>query len=1688
MTRSPTATKQVSPRIRWLTGLVGLAALIAGQVRMAAKQVPAHLPLKLGVWLNEQLHLGIPTIDSILTGLPLLIVGGLLLALAIRGLPLLPKNPLFKPSKPFSWRTLARGWYWILAGVSIFGLLLARMSVAEVLWYRVPLWLIALGIFAYLAFQLDRKAQIDLSPHLTHLDLLWMLGLILVGLLIGTFRLEGFPDQLVGDEGNFWTIARDIANGIYRPSIFGFGVYTFPIFSSSFQACIMRLFSIDLWGWRISSVLTGLLTVPPLYMLAREAFNHKVAIATSAILVTSPYFLAFSRLGYNNIQALFITTLAFYWMYSAVRRKSNLYMYLAGCAAGVGFYVYFSARLVIIAMILFLILLWLTRSLSAREAFRAGLITLLAFLLVMLPHLVYGAHHDPQSISYKTFESVFFNSFNGQQFYTESELYSVAPPFEINGNELFYQPRIYMELIVRGFLRTMLAFQTPWIISEHYIAFALAGTIGVFFYLIGLALVAWTFKQPRSMLLSLWFLMNVFGLSALNTVPPRHTHIVSIIPVLAMLSALGAFALMRALAALFRQASGKRSLILSVIVLAMMLGGLWDYFIQMPRRYQPHPDQVILWTGLNLKDEGLAYVFTDPSEAEFMPDLVSEYRRSVTIQAIPFAPIKDGLTSFSTDKPSIVFFPPEIGATMNAVLQKAWGKQFIGKSFYNPEGKVILQAGMNTPFVFEQDKPLSTLLNDTYGHGSLLVLIGGLVLLLFAIATYPTHWRSRIPTRFLRPLTWIAGPGEATEFEEPEYSWIQVPEAEEAALQPESTEPPAWAQQTLGTDISPNCWFKFDLQTSKNLKSLDINLHVRLPRWKNVFQPDGMEDDQPALLVKEIQVPQPLLFIAAVLSAVAAQSALSFGWLWVGLVGYLGAAVGLLAWAIKNPKWRSVFPFQIQIKPHHEALLFSGMLFLMAIVRYYDLGYRVYGLEADETKWTVQSWYSTILRVNLGEFASMHYDHVPVDFWVRSAFLRLFGLNFISARIESATLSLISVLLLYFIFRLITRSSATALLGSALYGLSFIELNASHQALHNTPVEPWMMGGILFGMLAITKRAAWKFQISGLFLALGMLTYETFLPTVILVLLYMVGMAFYEIHTSRESVRNWLLYLALTLWPVVLVFSTFTNEYLTTRNDYIFGWFWTFSERGDLAQFFLKNFSNLIHTLFVEITYRDSLLNWAGPLISPWLLPFVAIGFIFNLWNFKKPGYRFVLLWFFLEIIPGPVVTGSVWPRVLFTATAPLMLWGALGLWLCLAALRIWFKQLSLRLAAPFFAIIVVGILVNNYVVFTSALNDPEDRQVRRELADLTASSARDHDLLLLPYTAYLDEAAELESHVILFSVASAKNVGLEAEDYYQRIEYSDLLRSLWENKTENSIAVVVEKTIHATNLSKFEFMQAVLNCYPLAGLGETGQFFDVYTLNSQALLHPECFQPNTPVPAYPIEDASLSIDAPIKFAWQQSDAPTTSFSLQIDRKLEEIYWLEAETTFQGSGWYATSDFVKDFNGRGFLVDDWQSGRASYLFNAPKDAPYRIWVRYYKRRNNDQKNYFNLRDQSIEFAETGSPLDQWVWRDLGVFDLKSGQTPLGLSRTYGQDEQYSVFIDSVFLTPDLDFDPEFDSIWETVFQTDEVQSNATDYLLPQVLPSGYYRWKVRIFDQDKVVNAQGERGLESSFAEFNLTP
>jgi 4-amino-4-deoxy-L-arabinose transferase-like glycosyltransferase len=1674
--------------LRLPSAVIGLVLLIVGQLQMADKIVPLSAPLQLGKWLNENWHLDIPSIDNILHGLPILLIGVILLAIGLRGLKLVSVDSFIIEPKQIGLQLIRSAWPWIVGALVIFSILILQLSKLNYQALSPILWLVTLIIFATTTAAWDRRRGVSISPRLTRKDLIWLTGLVLVGLIIGTYRLQGMPDQLIGDEGNFWTTARDIAAGSYKPPIFGNGTYSFPIFSSILQAVVLRLFGISLWGWRLSSVLPGIITVVPLYLLARDAFDRKIAIASSIALFVSPYYLAFSRLGYIIIQAIFIATLTFYWLYNGVQRSSSFLLFLAGCAAGFGFYTFFAARGIFVVAGVFVVLLWMTKKIKFRQAAFALVMLSIGIFLVAAPYFVYGTHENAQSMGFKVFEAIFFNVFNGRQFYMDSELFKYAPLIHIGGNDLFFNPSIYAVLIIRGLIRTVLALQTPFLVTEHFIASPLTGTVGVVFYLLGLGVALKTIKEPRSQLILIWFLTNIFGFSALNTVPPRQTHMIAIIPALALLIGMGINALARAIGQIHPWIRERIVYVFSILLAAVMVGGIVDYFVTVPRKYLPQSEEIMSWAVLESHGEQFLYVTNDPADADFIPYIKREFLKSVPFSTIQLSQLLDGSISFRNASKTIIFYPPDLAPQITPLLKTQWGSKFIERTFLSTSRSLVLTAGMNEIFTFEQDRSFTTTLLDSYHYPSLIVLLVLLVISLALFVFLPSSWVARLPGR-LKPLADWYNREEPSKVEESEEeSVFSIDASLTAELAQSAKEPPDWVSEFSDSKSFKDSRLpRSEFKLVKTELGRDIYIKIFLPAFTFPWRQPSREFE---FSIPALRFPNTILLVLSVFIALVAQLLVSDRNYPVAAMLYLLSASGLFIWAIKNPRWKNVFVNQLRISPRVESWIVAAIMITAAFLRFYDLPHRIYGLAVGETRWTIQSWYSAILQVDKGELASIYYKYLPVDFWLKSFFLRLFGLNFISARIESAFFSLLSVGLLYLLVRRLSSSKPLALLASLLYTFSFTELTFSHQALAETSPEIWIFSGFALFLLALQEQKWWQFQLTGVVLAIGMLSYDTFLPTVVIILLYLLAFGLYRMIKHKAAVKKWLEAFLLTAWPVVLVYFDFTDGYLASRLSEQFGVLVkSFSGGSNLIAFFHilgQNITDLLTTIFSQVAWRDILVNWTGPFVNPLLLPFIVIGLVYNLWNLRRPHFALLPLWFLGNIALAPILLGPGWPWVLYTNLTPLIIWGAMGLWTLLGALRAWLEISRLKLAITVFAMLIIGIFLNDYHIFTSSLVDPVDRQKRRELADLTIQSTSHVPMILFPFEPNQGDMNEGESPIISFSVAGRPRFGLQADQLYKQIPFDQTLLTLWQDRKLPAIDLVYDKTAASRLDQRSHDLEIVVNCYPGAVLKTSGHFFDVYHFNAQTLNEPTCYQSAIPEPIAPADGAVLSSGNPLTFSWNSNGAASSSFNVSVQLKAANTFLIEAENVFQSSGWYLSPNYVSGYSGSGFIEDQWHAGITSFNFQAPENNQYRVWIRTYKRRENDQHNFISMNGQTIEFAKNGNTLDAWVWEDLGTFTLNRGSVPISLSRTYGQDEEYSVFIDSMLITSDLQQSPSELKDWINVFDSGEITSPTNQYQLAQTLPAGVYRWSVHIYDGDRLIDATGARGIQTPYSTFTI--
>src|SRR5262249_52926454 len=157
-------------------------------------------------------------------------------------------------------RSSARSVYAPLVGAALcFALLTRQLAGAQYSRGLVLLWIVAAALILLAALAIDRRAGGRPAPDPGRDDPLLMAGIVLAGIGIGAYQLDRLPGTMIGDEGAFFETARSIALGAYQAPIFSYGVYSYPILGSIYQAWMLQLFGPTLWAWRFGSVLAGIL-------------------------------------------------------------------------------------------------------------------------------------------------------------------------------------------------------------------------------------------------------------------------------------------------------------------------------------------------------------------------------------------------------------------------------------------------------------------------------------------------------------------------------------------------------------------------------------------------------------------------------------------------------------------------------------------------------------------------------------------------------------------------------------------------------------------------------------------------------------------------------------------------------------------------------------------------------------------------------------------------------------------------------------------------------------------------------------------------------------------------------------------------------------------------------------------------------------------------------------------------------------------------------------------------------------------------------------------------------------------------------------------------------------------------------------------------------------------------------------
>lgn len=373
-------------------------------------------------------------------------------------------------------------------------------------------------------------------------------------LILNIFDYKSWKYSYIGDEWAFFEYAKGIINGKVNPDIFSeSGVYGYhPVLSSIWQAFIMFITDKNLFGWKLSSAVIVPLVIIPFYIWHKLVFNRTVAIIATCIFSIANAMMAFSHIGYNNIQTIFFYVMTLFLLEIAIRKKSNFYLILTALIMGLGFYTFYSSRLIIIIALIYVIFHPEKNKFRLKEF----IIPFILFIFIILPIVL-----RPE----------FFQHILRQTAITGSEIQKSE------------ERPVYFFL---NFIYSFFSFLSKSR-NSHFMVDGLLdifSAIGMLFGLIW-TLVAFI-KDWRAQFLLLSYIFLILFIGALHQYHyPVNTRLMFLIPILSTISGVG-LSRMAFLITYFKKSKKIYTITVIIICFIIFLLNFYNFYIKMPDKLQ----------------------------------------------------------------------------------------------------------------------------------------------------------------------------------------------------------------------------------------------------------------------------------------------------------------------------------------------------------------------------------------------------------------------------------------------------------------------------------------------------------------------------------------------------------------------------------------------------------------------------------------------------------------------------------------------------------------------------------------------------------------------------------------------------------------------------------------------------------------------------------------------------------------------------------------------------------------------------------------------------------------------------------------------------------------------------------------------------------------------------------------------
>ncbi|HYU17644.1 MAG TPA: glycosyltransferase family 39 protein [Chloroflexota bacterium] len=392
----------------------------------------------------------------------------------------------------------------------------------------VGLWLVSLGLAAGAALSGERAVSpkvvwvsrlerwdwpswvLDAPLTGARLETLALGMLVLIGGLVRLAALDSFPTGVHGDETEFGLIALAVLRGD-GPNPFGTAFLGDPALFTYLQAPFIALFGRTIAALRVSAAIAGTLTLLSTYALVRALFGPRSALLATAFLVGAAIHVHFSRMGLNVAEVPLFISLSLLLVWRGQETGRPAWWLTAGMVAGAAVYFHFGARILLLAVALFMFYVLALDPRRWRQWAVQVLLLSLGALMVLSPMLIHLAGQLNRLTEHVEGRLIFGSWERVAAQHGSSELTAV----------LWGQLKV-----------NLLAF-VSWGDASTFFTFTgapLLNGLTAPLFVLGLAFVVFRLRDLRFGLLFFWFWTIVVAGGALTTDSPQYHRLLPAVP------------------------------------------------------------------------------------------------------------------------------------------------------------------------------------------------------------------------------------------------------------------------------------------------------------------------------------------------------------------------------------------------------------------------------------------------------------------------------------------------------------------------------------------------------------------------------------------------------------------------------------------------------------------------------------------------------------------------------------------------------------------------------------------------------------------------------------------------------------------------------------------------------------------------------------------------------------------------------------------------------------------------------------------------------------------------------------------------------------------------------------------------------------------------------------------------------